>query len=315
MTGKAFIPERGERGAALLTVLLLVAVMATVAATALDRLGVAIRLAGNAAVLAQGRSWLGTAELLAMTRIEDALASRSAGSSLGLEALGQVRSIDLPDGGKVEAQLSDGGNCFNLNSLVEPRGDRLIERPEAQRQFAGLMRLSGIPDGIAMRLSIAVSDRIDTDDEGLGGNTLLLDPSETMAVAGMTPAFYRQVERWLCALPTTDPTTINANALVADEAILLAMLAPDQLGLARARAQIAGRPAGGFNDATAFWNAPPLRGLDVPAPVKQQIRFRPQFVTLKAKVTSGTLDLGETALIDVRTRPARMLWRQWGSET
>ena len=38
-----------ERGAALLTVLLLVAVMAVIAATALDRLTLATRIAGSAA--------------------------------------------------------------------------------------------------------------------------------------------------------------------------------------------------------------------------------------------------------------------------
>src|SRR5690606_12898479 len=54
----------GERGAALLSVLLLVAVMATVAATALDRIGVATRLAGNAATLAQARLWLQMTEQL-----------------------------------------------------------------------------------------------------------------------------------------------------------------------------------------------------------------------------------------------------------
>ena len=44
-----------ERGAALLTVLLLVAVIAVLAATALERLRVSTRLAGNAAALDQAR--------------------------------------------------------------------------------------------------------------------------------------------------------------------------------------------------------------------------------------------------------------------
>ena len=47
------IPPRHERGAALLTVLMLVAVIATVSAGVLDRLTVATRLAGNAGVAAQ----------------------------------------------------------------------------------------------------------------------------------------------------------------------------------------------------------------------------------------------------------------------
>ena len=47
-------PPRSERGAALLTVLLLVAVVSVLAATALERLRLSTRLAGNAAAVAQG---------------------------------------------------------------------------------------------------------------------------------------------------------------------------------------------------------------------------------------------------------------------
>ena len=68
--------DPNERGAALLTVLLLVAVMATVAVTVLDRVGLATRLAGNARGAAQAQAWLGTAELIAMTRIEDLRAAQ-----------------------------------------------------------------------------------------------------------------------------------------------------------------------------------------------------------------------------------------------
>ena len=46
--------RRDERGAALLSVLLLVAVMAVIAATALDRLTLATRIAGSAATVDQG---------------------------------------------------------------------------------------------------------------------------------------------------------------------------------------------------------------------------------------------------------------------
>ena len=49
--------EHGERGAALLAVLLLVAVMAVIAASALDRLMLATRIAGSAATVDQGRAY------------------------------------------------------------------------------------------------------------------------------------------------------------------------------------------------------------------------------------------------------------------
>ena len=50
-------PKSGERGAALLTVLILVAVIAVLAATALEKLRLATRLGGNAVAIEQARGY------------------------------------------------------------------------------------------------------------------------------------------------------------------------------------------------------------------------------------------------------------------
>ncbi len=60
-----------ERGAALLSVLLLVAVMAVIAATALDRLTLATRLAGAAASVDQARAFADAGEALVLRRAGD----------------------------------------------------------------------------------------------------------------------------------------------------------------------------------------------------------------------------------------------------
>ena len=67
------------------------------------------------------------------------------------------------------------------------------------------------------------------------GNTLFADAGELRAVAGMSPALYRRLRPWLCALPTSDLSPINLNTLSPEQAPLLAMLAPGQLGVERAR--------------------------------------------------------------------------------
>ena len=56
-----------ERGAALLTVLLLVAVIAVLAGTALEKLRLSTRLGGNAVALDQARAYSFAAETLALT--------------------------------------------------------------------------------------------------------------------------------------------------------------------------------------------------------------------------------------------------------
>ena len=315
-----------ERGGALLTVLLLVAVMATIAATALDRIGVGTRLAANAATAAQARSWLGVAELLAATQIEDLLAGGDSRTTLAGGWIGTERSIALPDGAIVGARIEDGSNCFNLNSLVARLQDGiLVSRPQAAKQFTALMTLLGIGEAEAGRIAASATDYIDSDREpfpggaedgahgggGLSANQLMVDPSELRLVAGVTERHFALLHRWVCALPTTELSPINVNTLLPEQAPLLAMLAPGKLNLARARAQIASRPAGGYGSVVQFWQSPALAGVEPDASAAQQVQLRTSFFTLHARVLSAGVEAGETALIDARARPVRVVRRQW----
>ncbi len=313
-----------QRGAALLTVLLLVAVMATVGATVLDRIGLATRLTANVGTMAQARAWLGTAELLAVTRIEDLLAADRSQTTLAGNWLGVERSIALPDGATVRASVADGGNCFNLNGLVEQQPDgRLVERPRGREQFVGLMSVLGIAPGEAERIASSAADYIDSDsvplsagaEDGAGAtppNLMMADASELRAVAGVTARHFGMLGRWVCALPSDDPAEINVNTLLPEQAPLLAMLAPGVLDVARARAQLSSRPADGYGSVLQFWNAPALRGLAIPAAASEQVRVKTSFFTLRAIAGTGDVEARVSALIDARAVPARIIQRQWG---
>jgi general secretion pathway protein K len=311
-----------ERGAALLSVLLLVAVMATVAATALDRIGIGTHLAMNAATVGQGRAWLESAELLVTTRIEDLLAKNEE-KTLGAGWLGLERRMALPNGGTVRARIEDGGNCFNLNSLVRRQEDgRLISRKEAVDQFAALMTMLGIGAGDAARIAASASDYIDSDSfpQNLGSedggkilpaNHMMADPSELRAVAGVTDRHYNLFSRWICALPTAEATGINVNTLLPEQSPLIAMLSPGRIDPAVARAVIARRPAAGFDDTLDFWQLPGLEGIDLPSGAVDQVKVRTSFFVLKARVDAAGIDVRETALIDARAKPARVIRRSW----
>ena len=87
---------QGERGAALLTVLLLVAVMAVIAATALDRLTLATRIAGSAATVDQGRAYTFAAEQIALRRVADLVGRDPAKLTLAGNWLGRDFVLPLP---------------------------------------------------------------------------------------------------------------------------------------------------------------------------------------------------------------------------
>lgn len=315
-----------ERGGALLTVLLLVAVMATVSATALDRLAVGTRLAANAAGLGQARAWLGVAELIAATRIEDLLAANDTQTTHASGWMGVERAINLPGGGAVRVRVEDGSNCFNLNSLVEQRqGGQLVARPAAVKQFSALMVLLGIGEGEATRVAASASDFIDSDSSpqpggtesaapggALPANRMMADASELRGVSGVTARSARLLAPWICALPVAELSPININTLLPEQAPLVAMLAPGRLDLSRARAQIAVRPQGGYSSVLDFWQSPALAGVQPDLDASAQVRLRSSFFELHARVAAADVEAAQVTLVDARKTPVRIISRRWG---
>jgi general secretion pathway protein K len=185
------------------------------------------------------------------------------------------------------------------------------------------MTLLGIGADDADRIASSAADYIDSDSSPLpagaedgGGalpaNALMADASELRSVAGVTARHYGILERWVCALPVAEPAPINANTLLLEQAPLVAMLAPGVLNLGRARSLLAARPADGYGSVLNFWKSPVLEGLEIPSHAAQQVKVRSSFFTLRATVTATGSELRETALIDARTSPARIVRRQWG---
>ncbi|MBI0474480.1 general secretion pathway protein GspK [Sphingomonas sp. MA1305] len=319
-----------ERGAALLTVLMLVAVIAVMAAMALEHLRLSTRLAGNAADGEQARAYARAAEVLATTRVTDLLGQ--AGDRVTLAGGWSDRPIPLPlpGGGSAVARVRDGGNCFNLNSLVRAAGPGLYAEYFEQRvQFVRLMRLLGIPSQAGEGIAAAATDWIDSDQNPLPGGaedavylgkeisyrtagTLMADPSELRAVNGVTPDIYAKLRPWICTLPKAQPTTLNVNTLTPEQAPLVAMLFPDTLSVEAARSMIMRRPPAGFADATAFLNL--ASGNGTVSTASGQFAVKTTWFALAIDVVQGQARIKERALIDATRLPARLVARQWGDD-
>lgn len=323
-------PIRGrpeERGAALLSVLLLVAVMAVIAAVMLDRLNLAARLAGNGQAMTQARFYAVSAETLAMNRIKALVDSSQERTVDRTGLLGREFPLPLPRG-TVMAQVDDAGNCFNLNSLVEQdaQGTNRL-RLAGLNQLRALMKGLAVPEAEAAIISDSIADWIDTDstpapngaeDDTYQGRTvpyrtagrLIGDVSEIRAVRGMTPQFYERLRPWLCALPAAQLSPINVNTLRPDQAPLLAMIAPAAIPVDRARALLASRPGLGWAKADdALRGFGGGEGAGIPA---GQLQVRSRWFLLTQTVTVDSASIEEQALIDVGLNPPRVAFRSWG---
>ncbi len=317
-----------ERGAALLTVLMLVAVIAVMAGTGLEKLRLSTRLAGNAAATEQARAYAVAAEAMAAVKIGGLLSASRQRVTLAGGWSGRPFGLPLPGGGIATARVSDGGNCFNLNGLVTQVAPGVYASYPTQRvQFVRLMQLTGIPPQVAEQVAAGASDWIDSDSDQQGNGaedgaytgqqvgyrtsgTLMADPSELRALAGMTPDIYAQIRPWVCTLPIPRPSTINVNTLLPEQAPLLAMMAPDTLSVDGARQLLLRRPPQGWGNPAQLW-----QGVAQPADAISQTSSSTSWFALAIDVDIPGAQLEERALIDATTLPVRLVARQWGEDT
>ena len=319
-----------ERGAALLAVLVLVVIMAAIAAGAFERLRLSTAMAMNGAALDQARGYaLGVEDLLAL-RIDDLAGQDAYVTTLAGDWNGTARRIPLPGEGLATGTIRDGGNCFNLNSLVQGDvGAGLMQRPAGIEQFVNLMIVLGLPEPAARRVAAATADWLDSDDDPgpqgaedsaysggepvyRAGNTLMADRTELRAVAGVTPEIYQQLKPYLCALPAADMSAINVNTLLPRDAPLLAMFAPARTRPDRVRGLIASRPQNGWRNTYDFWHSAEQAGLETNVDPMSQLQLKTYWFTIDLSVSYADAEMEEWALVDARLAPAKVVARRWG---
>ena len=320
-----------ERGAALLAVLVLVAILGAIAAGAFERLRLSTAMAMNGASLDQARAYAIAVEDLLTLRIDDLTAESPYVTNLAGDWNGTTKRIPLPGEGEAEGTIRDSSNCFNLNSLVE--GDAsagLAPRQAGVEQFVGLMMVTGTSEPIARGIANSAADWLDSGTEAVGGgqedsayaslepayraaNTLFADESELRAVAGVTPEIYRSLKPYVCALPVAELSPINVNTLLPWQAPLLAMLAPRQARADRLRGLIGGRPPQGWQNTYDFWRSAEVAGINMSADPMSQLQLKSSWFAIDLDVRFQDGEIEERALVDARTSPAKVVARRWGS--
>lgn len=316
-----------QRGAVLLTVLVLVATMAAVAVMIMDDIRFSIRRMANMTQREQAFWYAVGAEELARQAIWRSWQIDSGRSTLD-EPWAQEGARFSIEGGYIEGDISDGGNCFNLNGLVEPRGRNLVPSDLAAGQLKALMQVLEISRDEAEIVTASVADWIDNDgraaprgaeDYRYGtakppyrtAETLMTEVEELRAIHGVTPQIYARLLPFVCALPEAAPSAINVNTLRLEQAPLLVMLADDRdLTLLEARSIIASRPERGYRDIASFLEIAPFADLPDDSPVREQLSVKTRYYGLRAHIfyqqaylsVWSLFELGEGGTVALRAR-------------
>jgi len=257
-----------EAGAALLSILLIVATISVAAVmatgviarqTELQKLSVRRTDALWAARSAEAVALASAANLVVASR----LPADQAGD-------GAAQTLSLPlSGGQIVLTLAPLKPCFNLNSL----GNQDPEvRTHAVQKLQVLLSDFGVPRNDAERISEMLADWIDADTEALplGGedavylaqtdgfraaNQPLLSSAELAALPGFTPELRRALDAFTCTLGDRAAARLNMNALTPETAPVLRAATGGQLSLANARRLIEDRPSTGWPDVQAVRTA------------------------------------------------------------
>lgn len=317
-----------ERGSALASAMLLVAVMSLVALSLVSDLRVSMRQSQNMELRDQAH-WhaLGAREyseiLLSRLMTDPRQAFRP-----DAEWLQGPRVFPI-DKGQLVGAVTDGNNCFNLNGLVtlDERG-RATGNPAQQRRFEILLSELGLQANLAAAIAAQAVDWIDQDGRPVASgaedaayanapqpyrtsNTLMAEREEMLALAAMTPAIYARIAPFVCTRPVAEPNRLNLNTLSPEQLPLLMALFEGELTRASAEAALLARPRDGFETVDAFWTLEQISVLEPDATLRTTLGLDTQYFEIEIDVLYAGVRYALREVVEIRAngRPIRLSQR------
>ena len=208
-----------QRGVALLTAILIVAVATMIATNLLWLSTLDMRRTGSSLAIDQELQYVLGAEAWVGDILQQDLEDSSESDHLGEVWATQIEPLPI-EGGFIYGSVVDLQGLFNLNNLVAPGGevDQIMFA-----QFQRLLELLEIDPMIAAAVVDWIDPNIETtfpsggeddlyagnDPQYRAANGMITTPSEIMAIAGFDAEIYARLAPYVTALPTG--TTLNVN--------------------------------------------------------------------------------------------------------
>ncbi|MEM6898979.1 MAG: type II secretion system minor pseudopilin GspK [Pseudomonadota bacterium] len=260
---------RNEDGAALLSVLLMVAIMAAIAVAMTD---VALRsLSRASAADARGRvAWQITgAEEAGLIAIAELFEATNGELTIDNPVLAEPIVLEA-QGGRISGRVSDASNCFNLNALAGLEDDGEVEeQPFALNAYRALLLSLDLSEFEVEALTDALIDWLDADSTPrIAGaeNAYYLslsppyrtsgqpmaDVSELRAVLGYESEVVTALEPLVCVRRDTNLGPFNVNTMQEVHAPLMVTTLGGGVTLQEAEDLLNRRPFGGWQSLDDF---------------------------------------------------------------
>jgi len=285
-----------DRGAVLLTTLLVMAIMAALAVTILDDLRLSIKRVVNIENHAQAEWYAKGAEAFAGSMLEQSL-SKIDPSDLDsyLLSIADAPFVFPLDGGAMRLSIRDGGDCVSLGAMGQA---------PVQKQFENLLLELGWTSIDAEMLTAKVIDWQDSDSETqqngaedfayLGqtpsyrtANTPFTSVSELRLVEGVSADDMARLRPFICARAEDGSPKLSINTLDAGNVIVLAALISDERRYDIARQLLENRPDGGYSGLEQLQASPVLETVETKNIAFDMIAFDVEHIWIEAQIFTG----------------------------
>jgi len=303
--------RKNERGAVLLTTLLLMTVMAALAVAIMDDIRFAVKRAAGVQIAEQLDWYMRGGEAFA----ENWLQINGADNQIGFAQIVLAReAIVFPLGddgeeqdaesGDMQILISDGRNCFNVNQLANEQTNEIT-----RQRLADLLEFLEFDELQSENLAASIQDWVDGDiipEQGgaedltytaknppyHAANTLMMDITELRAIEGITEDVYVRMQPFLCASIGMKVNKINLNTLHPKQWPLLAIVfgrdeGEDDAEAQAAQAVIAQRPLTGYATVQAVWALPSVKDLELKGAGQDMAAIKTNLVNLEIIVRLG----------------------------
>jgi len=243
-----YYPLKSQHGLALISVLLIFAIVAVLAGAMIERQSLDIQRSGNLQALQQARAYSTGIEYAVRSGLQLDFKDNKEVDHL-LEEWAKEHTYPLQPG-TAKIQIFDAQARFNLNGLHKTASDRSVQI----QRFKNLLNELGLEESIADRTQKFMDEDSQVDNDYLANEVpyrasynLFKHPSELLLVQGVDPDAYRKLTPYISTLPVGAALNINT----ASNKVMAAL--STSWSLADADAAIGNRGETGFATVDDFW--------------------------------------------------------------
>lgn len=296
-----------SKGVALITVMLIVALIATLATQMTARLQLQMQRTSNLASNQQAYWYAMGAEAFAKRILAQSFTENEEVTHLG-QMWAQGENTFPVDFGQITGEITDLHSCFNLNALradddnTDTSGVDNTSKGKSPARLAFeelliALSIEGVGNFEAEYMADALTDWLDANSSisssggaedsdyaakefpYLAANNYLASLGELRVIEHFTIAVINKLKDYTCVLPNNNLNKVNINTIALDKPeILVAMLGISQNEAVQA---LSAREEEGFSSVADFFALPELTKAKIPPEKQQQFTVKSEYFKLK----------------------------------